>query len=76
MRSHRVHTIAPDFDAKTREELAELGATTHDCYFDRTGTNILGDLKASFHLYRLLSSLNADCILSYFVKPDNEDFRK
>ena len=67
--SHKVHTIAPDFDAKTRAKLAELGATTHDCYFDRTGTKIFSDLKASFHLYRLLRSLKADCILSYFVKP-------
>ena len=69
MTSHKVHTIAPDFDAKTRAKLAELGATTHDCYFDRTGTKIFSDLKASFHLYRLLRSLKADCILSYFVKP-------
>ena len=67
--SHKVHTIAPDFDTKTRAKLAELGATTHDCYFDRTGTKIFSDLKASFHLYRLLRSLKADCILSYFVKP-------
>lgn len=68
-RSHKVHTIAPDFDAKTRAKLAELGATAHDCYFERTGTKIFSDLKASFHLYRLLRSLKADCILSYFVKP-------
>lgn len=69
MRSHTVHTIAPDFDAKTRTVLTKLGATTHDCYFDRTGTKIFADLKASFHLYRLLKSLKADCILSYFIKP-------
>ena len=69
MRSHKVHTIAPDFDAKTRARLVQLGATTHDCYFDRTGTKILADLRASLHLYRLLRSLKADCMLSYFVKP-------
>ena len=68
-RSHIVHTIAPDFDSKTRAELARLGAITHDCHFDRTGTKAWGDLKASYHLYRVLNSLNADCILSYFVKP-------
>ena len=44
MRSHTVHTIAPDFDAKTRTVLTKLGATTHDCYFDRTGTKIFSDL--------------------------------
>ncbi|MDA9242737.1 glycosyltransferase family 4 protein [Amylibacter sp.] len=69
IRSHKVHTIAPDFDAKTRAVLTELGVTTHDCYFDRNGTKIFADLKASFHLYRLLKSLKADCILSYFIKP-------
>ena len=68
-RSHLVHAIAPDFDPEIRARLNELGATCHDCHFDRAGTNIIGDLKASLHLYSLLKQINPDCMLSYFVKP-------
>ena len=68
-RSHIVHTIAPDHDLETRERLSELGATCHDCHFERAGTNIVSDLKAALHLYSLLKQINPDCMLSYFIKP-------
>ena len=48
---HLVHAVAPKIDTKDRRVLNELGVTTHDCYFERTGTNIISDLKASIHLY-------------------------
>ena len=68
-RSHIVHAIAPDLDAESRRILSKLGAITHDCLFERTGTNIFGDLKASIHLYALLKVIKPDCMLSFFVKP-------
>ncbi|MDC0042594.1 hypothetical protein OAJ10_02435 [Paracoccaceae bacterium] len=66
---HVVHTVAPNFNPKNQKILEELGVITHDCYFERTGTNIISDLKASVHLYYLLKSLNPDCMLSYSIKP-------
>ena len=68
-KSHIVHAIAPDLDSESRRILNEFGATTHDCNFERTGTNIFHDIKASFHLYFLLKAIKPDCMLSFFIKP-------
>jgi len=68
-RSHKVHTIAPDFDEESRKKIRSLGATPHDCLFQRTGMNIISDLKACIHLFSLLKVIKPDCILSYFIKP-------
>ena len=67
--SHDVHTIAPDFTADIKLSIRHLGATPHDCDFNRVGTSIIDDLKSSLQLFFLLRKIKPDCILSYFVKP-------
>lgn len=68
-RSHKVHAIAPDFDEDSRKKIRSLGAIPHDCHFQRTGLNIISDLKACIHLFKLLKVIKPDCLLSYFIKP-------
>lgn len=67
--SHSVHAIAPDFSPEIKKNLTELGATCHDSSFERTGTNIFKDIKASVHIYFLLKRLKPDCLFTYNVKP-------
>ena len=68
-RSHKVHVIAPDFDEEELEIIRSWGAIPHDCLFQRTGLNIISDLKACIHLFKLLKVIKPDCLLSYFIKP-------
>ncbi|MDC0547293.1 glycosyltransferase family 4 protein [Gammaproteobacteria bacterium] len=68
-KSYAVHVIAPNFDAESRKVLCGYGASTHDCHFERTGKNVLKDLKSCFHLLKLLKVLKPDCMLSFFIKP-------
>ncbi len=68
-RSHKVHAIAPDFDEESRNKIRSLGAIPHDCLFERTGLNIISDLRACIHLFKLLKTIKPDCLLSYFIKP-------
>lgn len=69
LRSHRVHAIAPDITPEIEEELTKLGAICHSTSFERTGTNIIKDLKASMHIYFLLKRIKPDCLLAYNIKP-------
>lgn len=69
-RGVRISAFAPDYDDASRADVRALGAEPVDFFLDRTGTRIIKDLVNTFYLWRLLSKLNPDCVLTYFVKPN------
>jgi glycosyltransferase involved in cell wall biosynthesis len=68
-RSHKVHAVAPDLTPEIRNQLIDLGVTCHDSNFERTGTNFIKDIRASFHFFYLLKRLKPDCLFAYNIKP-------
>ncbi|MFB9146798.1 glycosyltransferase family 4 protein [Halomonas alkalicola] len=66
-----VHAIAPDlhYDLETQLQLEAWGVITHDVSMQRTGTNLLRDLKTLRHLYRLFREIKPDILLGYTIKP-------
>ncbi|WP_126446633.1 glycosyltransferase family 4 protein [Sulfuricystis multivorans] len=68
-RGHRVVTLAPDFDEESRTAVHALGAETQDYPLSRTGMNPLHDSASLMALYRSLTVLRPDVVLSYFIKP-------
>lgn len=64
-----VVAMAPDHDERSRQMLAELGATHSDYKLDRTGIGLLSDFSTLIQLYSIFKKENPDAILSYFMKP-------
>lgn len=64
-----VVAMAPNFDADSRRQLAELGGRSVDFKLKRTGINPLVDVLSVLDLYTKLRLVKADIVLSYFIKP-------
>lgn len=65
----RVHGLAPDFDDAGRDRLRALGAEPVDIALARAGTNPLREAVDAVALWRTLTRLAPDAVLSYFAKP-------
>lgn len=66
---HTVYLLAPNYDDTMRAKARELGATPVDYPLDRSGVNILKDLRSIIALWRIVRRLSCDVVLSYFTKP-------
>jgi glycosyltransferase involved in cell wall biosynthesis len=65
----KVYTLAPDFDATTREAVRALGAEPVDISLERTGLKPMRDLADTVRLSYALRRLRPDLIFCYFIKP-------
>jgi glycosyltransferase involved in cell wall biosynthesis len=68
-RGHVVVTAAPDGPADVDRTLAEWGVRRLSIGLERTGANLLADLKLLFELRRLLRAERPDVVLAYTIKP-------
>lgn len=68
---YEIHIIAPDLSSFSDEhqKLLNLGYKVYNVPMQRTGTNPVADLATLFALYRLISHIKPDAILSYTIKP-------
>lgn len=64
----KVHVFAPDFTARTREQVASLGAEPVQFEMDRTGVNPVKDLLVVFRLAQRLRRLRTDTCLGFMTK--------
>ena len=69
VRGIEVFALAPDYDEQTRQSVLDLGAIPVDIQFNRTGMNPFIDVMSVVRLTKLLHRLNADVVLTYFIKP-------
>ncbi|MCO8068309.1 glycosyltransferase family 4 protein [Acinetobacter schindleri] len=68
---YEIHIMAPEF-ANFPEELQKLqalGYHLHEIPMQRTGTNLLADLKLLKNLYQQIRHIQPDYVLSYTIKP-------
>lgn len=69
-RGHAVHVLVPDFSAKQRQVLIEMGVVVHTYRIERTGQNPLSDLRTLQDLVAWLRRERPDVSLTYFIKPN------
>ena len=65
----QVYALAPDYDAKLRQLVYDLGAKPMDISFARAGTNPFRDALDMLLLAALLRRLRIDVVLAYTIKP-------
>lgn len=65
----QVYALAPDYDDATRRAVSQLGANPVDITLERTGMNVVRDLRDGLRLVSVLSKLKPDALFSYFAKP-------
>lgn len=65
----RVFGLAPDFDDTQRAALRALGGQPVDISMARAGMNPLREARDTLALWRTLSRLAPDVVVSYFAKP-------
>lgn len=70
-RGFEIHIIAPNLDDYEQEvkELILKGYYLHNIPLQRTGVNVIEDLKTIIAIYKILNKLQADYVLSYTIKP-------
>lgn len=66
---HIVYAFAIDYDDVSKEKVKSFGAIPVNYKFSRTGLNPFSDIVNTYHLYKLLKSLQPDLAFSYFSKP-------
>lgn len=68
---YEIHIIAPDLTSFPAEhdKLLALGYCVHEIPMQRTGTNLVADLKTLGNMYRLIKKVKPDYVLSYTIKP-------
>ncbi len=66
-----VHVAAPDVPASSpiRHDLEARGVTVHEIPLERTGTDIVADLRLLLHLIGLMRRIRPRRVLGYTVKP-------
>jgi glycosyltransferase involved in cell wall biosynthesis len=67
-RRQSVYVLAPDYDGRTRMQVAALGAEPVDVSLQRTGVNPLRDCADLFRLAGRLRALGADIVFSFGAK--------
>lgn len=68
-RGAQVFAFAPDFDDKTRAQVAAMGATPVDYFLERSGANPFAELGTVAQLVTSFRSLRIDSVLNCFIKP-------
>lgn len=68
---YEIHIMAPEFASFPEElqKLEALGYHLHEIPMQRTGTNLIADLKLLKNLYQKIRQLQPDYVLSYTIKP-------
>lgn len=65
----QVYALAPDYDARTRSAVRELGAEPVDFDLERAGLSPVRDVLALVKMAFLIKRLGLDAVISYFIKP-------
>lgn len=70
-KGYEIHVFAPDLTDFTDQlnQLKQLGYHIYEIPMQRTGTNPLKDLNTLMEMYRLISQIQPDVVLSYTIKP-------
>jgi glycosyltransferase involved in cell wall biosynthesis len=63
-----VYAVAPDFTAKEKSIIAELGATAIDIPMRRNQLDVAGDIAYAWAFYKLCRRLRPVFVLSYYQK--------
>lgn len=66
---HQVYAFANDYDESSVKEVEAIGAIAVSYSLNKTGLNPFMDLIDIFKLYRQFKAIDADVVLSSFVKP-------
>ena len=67
---HEISVAAPDMSRSIRCELRAIGVEAHDVHVQRTGQNVISDIKYFVCLKRLIGSSQPDRVLTYTIKPN------
>lgn len=65
-----VHVSAPGISAEIRSRLSQLGAHVHEVPLERTGTNLIADLRYAATLRRLIGTVRPLRVINYTIKPN------
>lgn len=68
-KGHQVYAFAIDYTLEQKQQLRTLGVVPVEYELSRAGLNPIADLKMLWQLKRILSEIQVDIVLSYFVKP-------
>ncbi|MCJ0927728.1 glycosyltransferase family 4 protein [Acinetobacter lwoffii] len=68
---YEIHIMAPEFASFPEElqKLEALGYHLHEIPMQRTGTNLIADLRLLKNLYQQIRHIQPDYVLSYTIKP-------
>jgi hypothetical protein len=66
---YTVYAFAMDYSEKTQAAVREFGAIPVSYQLNKTGFNLLQDIKHSWQLSRQLKHLQPHVVLSFFIKP-------
>ena len=66
---HIALACAPDASARTRQQLAELGARFREVPMSRMGLNPAKDFLSLLYIIRMLKKEKPDLLLTYTIKP-------
>lgn len=67
---HKVSVGAPDISPNMRAQLEALGTNVYETPLRRTGTSIFADINYGAALWRLISQIRPDIVLTYTIKPN------
>lgn len=68
-KGHEVITAGPDYNSGVNEALSKVGVQYITYHLQRTGTNLLSDIKSYYSLKKLIRKVQPDLVLSYTIKP-------
>ena len=68
-KGHDVVLLAPDFDSYSKSVLKNMGAKTSDIELIRSGTNLIREIKSFLSVYKAISSISPDIVMTYTIKP-------
>jgi glycosyltransferase involved in cell wall biosynthesis len=69
-RGHEIHVSSPLVSDLARSELEAAGAAVHESDLDRTGRNVLADLRYARSLGRIVKAVRPDVLIGYTIKPN------
>ena len=66
---HTVYALAVDYTLEQKQQVESLGAHPIDYNLSNSGLNPFADLRTVLQLKKILNSIQADLVFSYFSKP-------
>ena len=66
-----VSVVAPDLpkNASVRQKLEDMGVKVYEIALNRTGINLISDLKTVYQLWRLMLRIKPYYVMGYTIKP-------